>query len=105
MARDETDEAKSAEALGRFGHHPNPAIDFCVEAEILEAVVFGIGFDFLEPDTVGGVKDRLTKALEFRVGSGLRATATTDLLRDCEAKLGVLRACEQRFAEFEEQAS
>ncbi|MFG1304217.1 hypothetical protein V5F34_08760 [Xanthobacter autotrophicus] len=28
--------AESGETLGRFGHHPDPAVDFCLEVEVRE---------------------------------------------------------------------
>src|SRR4051812_39105630 len=44
------------DALGRFGHHPYPANDFCIEVECLQARLYNarIGFNKagLEPETV-----------------------------------------------------
>lgn len=48
-----------------FGHHPDPAIDFCVEVEEIEAMACNrrIGFD-PEPD----LDRRIERAMMFTVG-------------------------------------
>ena len=28
--------------MGRFGHHPDPAIDFCVEVEVIDGEVYDV---------------------------------------------------------------
>ncbi len=50
----------------KFDHHPDPAIDFCVEVEELQGMAYNrsVGFD-PEPD----LDRRLEKALTFRVAA------------------------------------
>lgn len=59
-------------SLGRFGHHPDPACDFCVEVEELEAIaesarlgLTGYGHE-AERETLD---ERIEEALNFRVGA------------------------------------
>lgn len=72
------------EKLGRFGHHPDPAIDFCVEVEEIQAMACNrrIGFD-PEPALDG----RVEKAMQFRVGGDLGAIAAKGMLRDVEREI------------------
>lgn len=65
-----------AEPLGRFGHHPNPAIDFCVEVECLE----GMAYDRGVGDAVPDLEKRLSRALAFRVGGDEIAVKAKQLL-------------------------
>lgn len=62
-----------------FGHHPDPAIDFCVEVEEIQAMACNrrIGFD-AEPT----LDRRIDRALMFQVGGDAGAVAAKDLLRD-----------------------
>lgn len=74
----------SEERLGRFGHHPDPAIDFCVEVEELESMHRNrtIGFDH-EP----ALEARVEKAMDFRVGADLNAVHAKQALRQVDAEL------------------
>lgn len=72
----------TTEPLGRFGHHPDPAIDFCVEVEELEAMAY---------DHVNGLRDcgselvhRIAKARDFRVGGDYQAVNAMSALRSLE---------------------
>lgn len=51
--------------LGRFGHHPDPAIDYLVEIEEIESMAENrrVGFD-QEPE----LERRVSLALDFNVG-------------------------------------
>lgn len=73
-----------AEKLGRFGHHPDPAIDYCVEVEELEGMMFNrrVGFD-LEPD----LDKRVERAMDFRVGGDLNAIGARQTLKEIDAEL------------------
>ncbi|MGY3582260.1 hypothetical protein ACVIGB_000815 [Bradyrhizobium sp. USDA 4341] len=61
-----------------FGHHPDPAIDFCVEVEEIEAMACNrrIGFD-PEPD----LDRRIERALMFTVGGDAGAVRAKQSLR------------------------
>lgn len=68
----------TSEALGRFGHHPDVAIDYCVEVEFLEG---------LWRDVKAGIEEkpafelRLTKALSFQAGGDVHAVSSMHSLR------------------------
>lgn len=71
------------EKLGRFGNHPDPAIDFCCEVDEIEALVF---------DAVNSIRDcgaeathRIGRAMDFRVGGDQNAIDAKGRLRELEA--------------------
>lgn len=66
--------------LGRFGHHPDPAIDFCVEVEEIEAIWTDRALQFPNPDDAV-LKERIGCAMAFRVGGDLHAINAKDRLR------------------------
>lgn len=78
--------------LGRFGHHPNPAIDFCIEVEALQGRLFdadhGISKPGSEPEAVKAVLKDIERAMDFIVGGDQGAVAAKQFLRglECEAK-------------------
>jgi hypothetical protein len=76
--------------LGRFGHHSNPAIDFCHECEILENEIANnrIGFTNGTP-TVDELKPRISKALDFNVGGDLEAVGAKIALRRAVRAAGI----------------
>lgn len=74
----------SGESLARFGHHPNPAIDFCIEVEEIENIaedarlgLTGFGHEALQH----GVDARIERAMDFRVGADANAVAAKHALR------------------------
>ena len=72
------------EQLGRFGHHPDPAVDFCIEVEELEAIAESarIGLvGFGHEDDRATLDCRIERAMEFRVGGDGIAVAAKDRLR------------------------
>lgn len=69
-----------AEALGRFGHHPNPAIDFCVEVEELMSIATDRKLGVSNPDD-RTLERRVERAMRFRVGGDLSAIDAKDELR------------------------
>ena len=74
------------ERLGRFGHHPDPAIDFCVEVEALEGEAHNIAVGFTNgtpPRAV--IAERIARAMEFRVGGDEGAVNAKYELRKIEA--------------------
>lgn len=60
------------EKLGRFDWHPDPAIDFCVEVDVLDGMVYDAKIGLLDPETVN---ERIFKAMSFNVGGVERAVA------------------------------
>jgi len=68
--------------LGRFGHHPDPAVDFCVEVDAIEGMVADLGAGIGDWKIV---KLRIAKALQFNVG-GVEAAVNA---KACLRKLGV----------------
>lgn len=82
------------EKLGRFDHHPDPAIDFEVEVEELIAMAINrrTGFD-PEPE----LDARVERAMGFRVGGVPSCVAAKAELRkiDDELRASRLRAVSQ----------
>jgi hypothetical protein len=72
------------ETLGRFGHHPDPAIDFEVEVEELIGMAYNrrVRFD-PEPD----LDARVERAMRFVVGGDPGAVAAKHELRKIDAEL------------------
>ena len=70
------------ETLGRFGHHPEPATDFCVEVEALEGADFNIKHAI--PNAKIGKPEfdrRIERAMSFNVGGDQIAVAAKETLR------------------------
>lgn len=70
--------------LGRFGWHPDPAIDFCVEVDAIEGLVYDAKVGLVERKLV---EDRIFRAMTFGVGGDERAVAAKNALRRAEASL------------------
>lgn len=74
--------------LGRFGHHPDPANDFCIEVEAIQGQLFdathGISKPGTEPVTIDTVRNRIERAMDFRVGADEIAVSAKQLLRTLE---------------------
>lgn len=73
------------EQLGRFGHHPDSAIDFCIEVDELIAIatsarmgLTGMGHE----DDREGYAARYRAAMEFVVGGDQGAIEAKAVLRD-----------------------
>ena len=47
--------------LARFGHHPDPAIDFCIEVEDIEGMAYNVKVGF--HDTKDDLRPKLERAL------------------------------------------
>lgn len=82
----------SPETLARFGHHPNPAIDFCAEVDAIEAEVIDRAAG-LPPQF--DVAARTAKAMEFTVGGDSGAVVAKQTLRLIDATLRVERLAAQ----------
>jgi hypothetical protein len=76
--------------LGRFGWHPDPAIDFCIEVETLQSRMHGAEHGLSKPgekpETIADVAVDIERAMWFRVGGDLGAIDAKHLLRRLEAR-------------------
>ena len=70
--------------LGRFDHHSDPAIDFCVEVEVLQGLVYEAQVGMIP---AAPVFERIDRAMSFRVGGDLHAIAAKEMLRSAERQL------------------
>ncbi|NII53540.1 hypothetical protein [Luteibacter sp. SG786] len=72
----------SNQKLGRFGHHPDPAMDFCVEAECLIGELYNarVGFEKGSPSRED-LDRRVSAALSFVVGGDTFAVRAKQQLR------------------------
>lgn len=79
-----------ATGLGRFQHHPDPAIDFCIEVETLESRLHqaqnGMAKPGEAPETRTQVLAAIQNAMSFHVGGDTGATDAKALLRSLEDK-------------------
>jgi hypothetical protein len=73
----------ATEKLGRFGHHPDPVVDFCVEVDIIEGLIADVDAGIQEWETVA---DRVFKAMQSVWIDG-RAQDAKNKLRLAEADL------------------
>lgn len=62
----------------RFGHHPEPAIDFCCEVDAIEGMLADWKAGLTSHEDVGA---RMARAMQFRVGGDAHAVAAKDRLR------------------------
>jgi hypothetical protein len=67
-----------------FKHHPDPAIDFCVEVEELQAMTYNRKVEFDREPTLDA---RIFRAMQFRVGGDLGACAAKQTLREIEREV------------------
>lgn len=83
----------SAEHLGRFGHHPDPAVDFCIEVEAVGGEVENLRIGFATARrSRDELRARIERALSFRVGGDEGAVRAKDHLREVAAKFEVASA-------------
>ena len=66
--------------LARFDHHPDPAIDFCVEVEELQSIAWDRAHGLSNPDDAE-LEERVAFAMQFRVGGDEGAVNAKGLLR------------------------
>lgn len=66
------------EKLGRFGHHPNPVDDFCVEVDRLEGLAYDVSVGVADRDAVA---DQIARAMDFQVGAVEMAVSAKHRLR------------------------
>lgn len=80
---------ESTEKLGRFGHHPDPAVDFCVEVETLDNEWFNTKIGFMNgTPSVDELRVRTDRAMDFRVGGDLNAMSAKSILRVIDGEMG-----------------
>lgn len=72
--------------LGRFGHHPDPAIDFCHEVDCCENDAFDLRGE-VGIELRGALLLRIERAMSFRVGGDAGAVAAKQNLRALEAAM------------------
>lgn len=77
-------------SLGRFGHHPEPAIDFEYEVEQIESIISDLEKGMRQGEPVP--LDRIERAMTFRVGGDPSAVAAKETLRRLEQRARVLSA-------------
>lgn len=79
-----------AEGLGRFGHHPDPAIDFCIEVETLESRLHqaenGLCKPGDKPETITAVLSDIQRAMAFTVGGDPGSVRAKAILRELEKR-------------------
>jgi hypothetical protein len=71
---------------GRFGHHPDPAIDFEVEVDALTAINTDRKLGFYNPEG-DSLTRRVERAMQFRVGGVPSCVSAKGNLRRIEASL------------------
>lgn len=76
----------TGEHLGRFGHHPDPAIDFCVEVEIIEGMAYDARVGTITRKTL---EDRVFRAMTFNVGGDAGAVNAKGTLRAIDNTLRI----------------
>ncbi len=64
--------------LGKFGHHPDPAIDFCVEVDCLIGMEYDARVGLIPKEEF---EKRYDRAMDFRVGGDQCAVAAKQALR------------------------
>lgn len=74
------------EKLGRFGHHPDPAIDFEVEVESIIAMNINRNTEF---DDEPELENRVGNAMNFTVGGVESCVVAKNELREIAKSLGV----------------
>ena len=75
-------------SLGRFGHHPEPAIDFECEVEQIESIVADLEKGMRQGEPVP--LERIERAMTFRVGGDPSAVAAKATLRELEKRASAL---------------
>ncbi len=72
------------EKLGRFDHHPDPAIDFCVEVEAIQGMAYEARAGMIG---MGDIRNRIFRAMQFRVGGDEGAVRAKAMLREAEGEM------------------
>jgi hypothetical protein len=75
-------EAQTQEPTGKFGHHPDPAIDFTCEVDAIEGEITDRAAGLPATMDLGA---RIERAMQFTVGGDTKAIAAKHDLRKIEA--------------------
>lgn len=78
------------DALARFGHHPDPATDFCIEVTELECIVTDKELGLRDDEEIP--LSRIARAMSFRVGGDEIAVGAKQHLREIEDRAAALNA-------------
>lgn len=78
------------DALARFGHHPDPATDFCIEVTELECIVTDKELGLRDDEEIP--LSRIARAMTFRVGEDEIAVGAKQHLREIESRAAALNA-------------
>jgi hypothetical protein len=73
---------KQGELKMEFGHHPDPAVDFCLEVEAIEGELFDRKAGLPSTMDMGA---RITRAMQFKVGGDASAVVAKADLRKYDA--------------------
>jgi hypothetical protein len=88
-----------AVALGEFDHHPDPAVDFCIEVEEIVAQHWNLTHGLHAP-TAWQLGNRVRRAMDFRVGGDPSAVAAKDQLREIEKALASPVPSSERYPDW-----
>ncbi|NEU14030.1 hypothetical protein G3T14_18115 [Methylobacterium sp. BTF04] len=75
------------DALARFGHHPDPANDFCVEVEVIQGMAHD---ESVGVPVAGDLSERIARAMTFRAGGDEIAVSAKGILRKIESDRAAL---------------
>lgn len=64
--------------LGKFGYHPDPAIDFCIEVDALEGLHYDVSVGAGDKEEL---RRRVERAMQFRVGGDLSCVKAKEAVR------------------------
>lgn len=78
------------ERFGRFGHHPDPATDFCIEVECIEGEAYEVSVGMID---AASIAPRIERALSFTVGGDVGAVAAKATLRGCATEIAARIGC------------
>lgn len=90
--------------LGRFGHHANPAMDFCVEVHAIEQLIAKAAMPSSQGANMVAIMNRVAKAMEFSVGGDQRAIDAKAELRAICLRLSPISMRDARQSRAEEWA-
>lgn len=82
--QEQIEESAGTDSMGRFNHHPDPAIDFCIEVEVIEGMAYDYSVGLAER---GPLADRIFTAMQFRVGGDPCAVEAKATLRQIEQRI------------------
>ena len=69
----------------RYDHHPDPAIAYEIEVQIIEGLAYNASVGLDDPKVV---QERIDRAMQFRVGGDQGAVAAKQRLRSLRSDKG-----------------